>query len=294
MTLTFERDGEDNKSFSKRITASLHDHVKNLATSDAWKNALTFVSKFHQYSFGNRILIQLQRPDATYVAGFKRWIELGRAVRKGEKGIAILRPNTYTVEKEDEHGNKERRPVIKGFGVVHVFDVAQTEGDDLPLDVLTPKLLADHDDAERIDMLDDLLVIHAKSRGFEVEIGPTLPAHGWTNMEDHTIRIGEHCSNLQRLKTLAHELGHVIAKHSKDDGFDYHACRGQAECEAESVAYIVMTALGFDTGEYTFAYVAHWNQENPDVVLKYAERINDAATTLLDALGSLTKEKVSA
>ena len=103
---------------------------------------LKVASKFHRYSFNNHLMIFLQRPDTTVVAGFKRWKSLGRFVKKGEKGIAIFAPCRYKTKVEDESGDEQVIDSIRGFRVVHVFDISQTEGDDLPdLDAVRPKLL---------------------------------------------------------------------------------------------------------------------------------------------------------
>ena len=103
---------------------------------------LQTASKFHRYSFSNILLIQLQRPDATLVAGFNKWRSLNRCVRKGEKGLAILAPCKYKTKIETDDGEDKTLQQVRGFRVVHVFDISQTEGDDPPdLDAVRPKLL---------------------------------------------------------------------------------------------------------------------------------------------------------
>ena len=100
--------------------------------SEALLKFVECVSRFHQYSWRNCMLIAIQNPEATRVAGFRKWLELKRYVRKGEKGIAILAPMTYRKKVEDDHGSEKTEAGIRGFKVVYVFDVSQTEGEDLP------------------------------------------------------------------------------------------------------------------------------------------------------------------
>src|SRR3712207_5497160 len=122
-------------------------------------------SKFHRYSFNNQLLIFLQRPDATLVAGFRRWQELGRQVRKGERGISILAPCRYRAKIEDEHGDEQTVHRLTGFRVAYVFDVGQTEGEPIEdLDAVRPKLL----EGEAPEGLWDALVAQANAAGFEV------------------------------------------------------------------------------------------------------------------------------
>ena len=100
--------------------------------SEELTNYLRFMSRFHQYSFGNLMLILMQRPDAEQVAGIHAWNKLGRKVKKGAKGIGIIAPCTYKQKEENGDGTEEPKAVVRGFKVVHVFDVTDTEGDDLP------------------------------------------------------------------------------------------------------------------------------------------------------------------
>jgi antirestriction protein ArdC len=100
--------------------------------SDTLERYLSVMSRFHRYSFGNLMLILAQRENATFVAGFRKWQELGRHVRKGEKGISIFAPCRYKRQVEDQASGEEEVQDVRGFRVVHVFDVSQTEGEGLP------------------------------------------------------------------------------------------------------------------------------------------------------------------
>jgi len=127
---------------------------------------LSVSAKFHNYSFNNQLMIFLQRPEATVVAGFNRWKSLGRFVKKGEKGLAIFAPCKYKTKVEDDDGNDKSFQQIRGFRVVHVFDtLSQTEGEELSdLDAVRPKLL----DGDAPVGIWDALVHHAGSVGYEV------------------------------------------------------------------------------------------------------------------------------
>jgi hypothetical protein len=140
----------------------LQDAVAEIASGDDWKRMLKVASKFHRYSFNNHLMIFLQRPDAMVVAGFNRWKSLGRFVKKGEKGIAIFAPCRYKTKVETDAGEEQTVQQIRGFRVVHVFDISQTEGDDLPdLDAVRPKLL----DADAPEGIWDALVAQAEAAG---------------------------------------------------------------------------------------------------------------------------------
>jgi antirestriction factor ArdC-like protein len=143
----------------------LQQAFAEIASGDDWKRMLQVVSKFHRYSFNNHLMIFLQRPDATLVAGFNRWKTLGRFVKKGEKGIAIFAPCKYKTKVESDDDEEKSVQQVRGFRVVHVFDISQTEGEDLPdLDAVRPKLL----DADAPEGIWDALVAQADAAGFEV------------------------------------------------------------------------------------------------------------------------------
>ena len=109
----------------------LQQAVESIVSGDDWQRMLKVASKFHRYSFNNHLMIYLQRPEATYVAGFRKWQELNRFVRKGEKGIAIFAPCKYRTKVETDDGDEKTLSQVRGFRVVHVFDISQTEGEPL-------------------------------------------------------------------------------------------------------------------------------------------------------------------
>ena len=291
-TATPEQRAERAAAQAARL-ADLHEHiaagVEALTSTDEWRAILDTARRFHTYSPTNQLLIYVQRPDATRVAGFTTWQALGRQVRKGEKGIAILAPcprrgggedttpATPDAPGESGEGSGAGRGGRMRFTVAHVFDESQTDGDDLP-EVL-PTLL----EGEGPAGLWDGLAAQATGHGYTIERGPCGEANGYTNPADHLVRVRDDVSNAQACKTLAHELAHIVCGHV-EDLTDYVAHRGRAEVEAESVAYIVSGAQGMNTSDYTFGYVAHWAQGHPEQVRATVDTVLAAARTILDNL----------
>lgn len=256
------------------LHAQLVGQVEQLATSEAWKRMLQAAARFHHYSPANILLITAQRPDATRVAGYRTWTTLGRHVKKGEHGIAILAPCTYkstdtpatTPTIDSDRAGDSRLPTVEpdergvlrhlhSFRIVHVFDVTQTDGEPLP--DIAPRLLHGEAPPGLIDHLTDL----TKQAGFAVERGPCQGANGYTNFSTHTVRILDTVSPAQAAKTLAHELGHIRADHQHrfTDYATNTTCRGQAEIEAESIAYLVTTTAGLSPNDYSVPYLAGWS-----------------------------------
>lgn len=265
------------ESLSKKdeVLANLADGIAKLTDSEAWRAWLNVQRRFHNYSFGNTLLILWQRPNTTRVAGFHAWLRLGRHVRKGEKGIAILAPVPTRFRVEDENG--EEKTIVgaaKHFRLAHVFDIAQTEGAELP-DAPVSKLQGDDPDG-----LYDQLVEVAHSLGFTVE--EDFLEHGINGLcdhESHAIKVEARNEPRQQVKTLAHELGHAIlhGEQSLDP-------REAKELEAESVAYCVCAELGLDSSDYSFGYVATWSggsQEARRGITASAQRIQKAAQQIL-------------
>lgn len=225
------------------LIEKLTEGIVNLASSDKWQGYLEFQSRFHSYSYNNVLLIASQAHNATQVAGFNAWKKFGRNVRKGEKAIWILAPMVYKVA--DENNLDEVTQVLRGFKFVPVFDVLQTEGEDLPS--ICNRLIG-NDPTNCYERL----VSVANSLGFNVEdhvfSGST---NGDCSFELHRIRIEVTNTPAQKVKTLAHELAHALL-HANESN------RSLAELEAESVAYIVCQVLGIDSSDYSFGYVTTW------------------------------------
>ncbi|MBQ1076729.1 hypothetical protein KBX06_26790 [Micromonospora sp. C31] len=299
--------------------ADLHERVVaevgKITDSDQWRRWLQFAAKFHGYSFNNVLLIMAQRPDATWVAGYKRWkTEFGRHVRKGEKGIAILAPVTKRVTDDPQESPEDRSEptkqdpqlsageqtaqparVLHTFKPVAVFDISQTEGPDIDVpggpafaDVM-PQLLEGQAPAG----LYDQLVMLAEERGYTVERGDCRGANGFTDYTNQLIRVRDDVDDAQAVKTMIHELGHVDLHTPSDFGWETtRGCRGEREVEVESVAFLVAERYGLDTSTYTFAYVALWAQrvaeqtgQSPESIVQAAgQRIVSAAFRITEAV----------
>jgi hypothetical protein len=258
----------------------LHNQLEagfaELVASDAWVRMLRAAAYFHHYSPSNILLILHQQPEATRVAGYRAWQRLGRYVRRGERGIAILAPCMYKRSGNDDHATEEGSPrVLRGFKLAHVFDIAQTDGDPLP--DIRPALL----DGDAPAGLWEALAAQVVAAGFTVARDDCWPANGRTHYADHTVTIRREVSDAQAAKTLAHELAHVLLH----DGAEYAlGCRGLVEVEAESVAYLVATASGMPTDAYTLPYVAHWADGNLKAIKATADRVISATHAILSAI----------
>jgi antirestriction protein ArdC len=259
----------------------LESGVAALVSSDDWVAALRFAAKFHRYSFRNQILIATQASErgfeATRVAGYRKWQELGRQVRKGETGLAILAPSRRKTENAE--GETEYRLV--GFRAIAVFDVSQTDGDPLPE---TPEFAVEltGDDAPPVEPVAGLV----EEEGFEFDFGDAGPErNGYTSWADRRVVVDASLEPAQAFKTAVHEAAHVLL-HDRDGG-DRPDCRGLVEVEAESVAFVVSEALGLDAAGYSFGYVAGWaastDDEDPvDAIQKSGDRIVKAAGRILE------------
>lgn len=267
-----------------QLHAQLTAAVKDLASSDAWRRMLEVAARLPSYSPSNVLLIAAQRPDATRVAGYGTWKSLGRQVRKGEKGIAILAPCLYRSREERDTPREDpttpdemviTRRELRGFRVVHVFDVSQTEGDRLP--EIEPELLAGAAPAHLWDGLARLV----EADGFSVERGDCGGANGYTRFDGHVVRVRDDVEPAQAVKTLAHELGHIRADHENRFQDTYRRsvqCRGIAEVEAESIAYLITTAAGLESAAYAVPYVTGWSGGDATLLRESASRALTIAT----------------
>jgi len=279
---------------------TLTEQVTALATGPDWRRWLDMAAKFHNYSFNNTLLLLAQKPDATQVAGYNLWQELGRQVTRGEKGLAILAPVTRKLDQSQDDGHPTRadRPAppaegqaegadsrrVIGFHPVYVWDVSQTTGDPLPAPP-RPLLLA----GQAPEGLWDALAAQCTAAGFTVTrkpiAGETGP-NGYTAYATREVVVRSDVDDAQAVKTLAHELGHVLMHDPA--GFESgqtRTCRGDREVEAESLAYLVAADHGLDTAEYTFAYVAGWAAQTGDVdaaLRASAVRVLSTAHQVLD------------
>lgn len=272
----------DNRSGD--VVDHLHEDLRRdlaeLVTSEDWREALTVAARFHDYSFSNTRLIWAQAAARGFVpsrvAGYRSWRELGRQVRRGEKGLAILAPVVRMVELDD--GTEERKVV--GFRPVHVFDIGATEG--RPLPEVAPVLL-DGDLPECWDQVADLIT----ASGFGLEVAEDAAAlgsaNGVTDMVRRQVTIRGDLSGAQRFKTAVHELAHIRLHEPGSDGRP--DCRGVVEVEAESVAYMVCRSVGIDSAEYSLPYVAAWSGGDLDKVTATANRVTNSARHVIGQIG---------
>lgn len=263
----------------------LEEGIKNLTSSEDWARYLRMQAAFHTYSFSNVQLILAQRPDTTRVAGFKTWEKLGRMVRKGEKAIWILAPRFYkpkdaqpTPDGQAEADEAEQMKIY--FRAVPVFDISQTEGDELPS--LVKKLVGDDDGGAF-----ERLKAFSESRGCPVTVEAIAGrSNGYFAPHENRIVVREGLAPVQACKTLAHEIAHSFLHHDIEI---YREHRGDCELEAESVAFVVLHHLGIDASDYSFGYVTGW-QGGDDAAIKAlkasAQRIQVTAKAIIVGIES--------
>ena len=309
--IPIDLNGKNNAERMKEITDRLEAGIQALFESEQYKAYLTAMSKFHNYSFNNTLLIAMQKPDASLVAGFGKWRDdFERHVKKGEKGIKILAPFPYKVKKQMEKIDpstqkpvigadgkpvtEEREIEIPAFRVVTVFDVSQTEGKEIP-DIAVSELTGS------VEQYQDFFAALEKASpvpiAFEnIEGG----AHGYYHLEEKRIAIDEGMSELQTLKTAIHEIVHAkLHAIDKDAPATEQTVRPDhrtREVQAESVAYAVCQHYGLDTSDYSFGYVAGWSSGRELSELKASlETIREAANELItdidDHLTQLQQER---
>ena len=273
----------------EKIKAALNrieDCLATINTDEDWLKFLSFQAQFYNYSFGNAMLIFSQNPNATYVKGYKAWNQLGRYVKKGSKGLAILAPCIRKVEvfKEpenknlyhDEEAEKEIRKVVSGFRIAYVYDIADTDGDDSMLPVLVTGLAGNGEQEKEI--YERLLGVISKGHCVQ-EVSGTA-SKGSFNLETKVISIREDLEYLQKIKTLLHEYAHLLdfQMHPEDD-----ISRNRRELIAESVAFIVSLRLGLDTSRYSMSYIKSWLKDKEELKI-IADSVQKIAYTIITEL----------
>lgn len=257
---------------SQLVTAALDQLSAALAAghSVALSAFLKTMARFHRYSWGNQLLIHSQRPDATRVAGFRAWLALGRAVRRGEKGIAILAPlvRKNLVVDADEREDTDRR--IVGFRTAYVFDVSQTDGDALP-EIARPS----GDPGEAIRRLEELVA----ARGIILEYVASVPgAPGALGASfGGRLAVRQHLPPAEAFTTLLHEVAHELLHRDPSVGRLSHGVR---ELEADAVAGVVAHALGMDALTATSDYI-QLHQGSAELLGASLGRITRVASELL-------------
>ena len=288
----------------KQITDKLEQGVHQIFESDNYRAYLSTMAKFHSYSLNNTILIAMQKPGATLVAGYTAWQkDHDRHVKKGEKGIQIIAPSPYKVKQErdaldpktgkpqmDAQGNplKEIIEVERpAFKVATVFDISQTEGKELP-SIGVNELSGGVEGYEAL--FDALKATCPVPIAFE-----DIPsgAKGYYHTEDHRIALQEGMSQMQTVKTLIHEMSHErMHSHEKEKPVEERLSRRSMEVEAESVAFVVGTALSaehpelkLDFSDYSFGYIAGWSSGKETAELKASlGRIQATASEMISEI----------
>lgn len=260
----------------KQTLDKLEAGVMEFFTSEKYITYLQVMSKFHTYSANNQVLIAMQMPEATIVAGYNSWMRnFDRHVKRGEKSITILAPMKVKIkidtDRRDADGKiiQEERETIK-FRPVSVFDVSQTEGKPLP-QIIT-ELTGD------VSRYEQLLNAARQAAPYPIEIGAVEgSAKGWCNFTQEKIIIKEGMSEAQTLKTAFHETAHA-----RIHGGDTDKSREQKEVEAESIAYVVCSHFGLDTSDYTFGYVATWaGRQDINLLKQSMQTISQTAKAII-------------
>lgn len=283
----------------KEITEHLVQGIQEFMNSEKYKKYLNVMAKFHNYSFNNTMLIAMQKPDATCIAGFSSWKnQFGRHVKKGEKAIKIIAPSAYKTKKEIEKIDPEtQKPIIgkngkpmteeqeitiPAFRVVSVFDVSQTEGKEMPniaVDTLKGNVKHYRDFFDALEKTAPVPVSFEKIQG---------DVHGYYHLKDKRIVIQEGMSELQTLKTAIHEIAYAKL-HDIDftisQNQQNHPDRQTREVEAESIAYTVCQHYRLDTSDYSFGYIAGWSSGRELAELKSSlEIIRSTAAEIINTI----------
>ena len=290
----------------QEITDKLEEGLKELFESEKYKTYLSTMSKFHNYSFNNTLLIAMQKPEATLVAGYKAWQKnFERHVNKGEKAIRILAPAPYKIKEErdkldpvtgemmfDENGMPQKEQVevtIPAFRAVSVFDVSQTDGKPIP-ELEAQELLSTVEGYE--DFVQALMNVAPVPIGFEDIPGDSK---GYFHTEEKRIAVQENMSESQTLKTMVHEVAHSMLHNkeiNRDDLMEAPAKdRNTKEVEAESVAYTVCQHFGIDTSDYSFGYIVGWSSGKDMKELKSSlDIIRKTSSELITGIEGVLRE----
>lgn len=273
----------------EKIKAALNrieDCLQTINTDEDWLNYLAFQAKFYTYSARNAILIFSQNPEATFVKGFKAWNRLGRHVKKGAKGLAILAPCFKKVEEfaepedvseyQDAEGEKVEKKVLSGFRMAYVFDIADTDGDDSRLPVLVKGLAGNSVEEQAIY---EALKEYISAAHDVVEVAG-MGVKGSYNKETGIICVKSDMECLQKIKTILHEYAHSIdfSMHP-----DESISRNRRELVAESVAFVVSLRLGLDTSRYSIGYIRSWLKDKDELKI-VADAVQKVAAKIINGL----------
>lgn len=264
----------------KRSEKAIEELAEALAQgrSETLVRYLETVSRFHNYSFGNCMLIAFQRPDATFVAGFHRWKELGRFVKKGEKGIMILAPMVKR-RKEETSSDSDEESSVMGFRAVYVFDVSQTEGEELP-----EFSRVSGDPGDKLVKLESVV----RSRGIELTYEEHLGgAEGVSKGGKIVLRDG--LPPVEQFAVLAHELAHELLHRTERRK---ETTRKIRELEAEAVSFVVCKAAGIEALGHSVDYIQLYSGDK-DLLMQSLEHIQRVASEIIESLEDEAGETVA-
>ncbi len=263
----------ENNISRQEMIDKIEQGVKDVLTSERWSEYLKFTSQFYHYSFGNVMLIFMQKPDARYIAGYKAWEKMNRHVNRGERGIKILAPCLGKKIIEDE--SEEYREIdYRYFKTVSVFDISQTSGEDVPS--ICDELHGD------VDNVSELLKKIESATDYAVSYDYDGRAYGVCRNDEKMIQIRDGLDDRQRVKTLIHEVAHSLLWENDERNQNK---REDREIEAESTAFIVCNKIGIDTSSYSFDYIAAWSNRNDTKDLKHLfGNIQSAAQKIIDKI----------
>lgn len=269
----------------KRISAyqKLVEGIENIVASGKYTEFLKFMKKFHHYSFNNRLLIFAQNPDATRVAGYCTWKELGRGVKSNPKKIFILKPMPYKIKKEEKDNhleNEEETLTLVKYGWTIVYDISDTYIRENQKEVLL------FDDIKlNTSSSNQLYDILLKISPVKVDIESTgNGSDGYYSELGNRIVLSPNQSADDMTATLLHEMSHALY-----DDFDYSKERNLSEIFVESIAYITADYFGLDTSKCSFSYITKWSKGDTKDLLKLGTKIQDASDKLINKIEEYMK-----
>jgi antirestriction protein ArdC len=279
MARTNSRRAEQRQAEREALLATLTDKIAALANSDDWVAHLRFVAAFRKYSFNNLMLIAAQCPHATRVAGYRKWQQLGRHVRKGERAIKILGYSTKKITKTDPDTGDEVEDRLVRYPILSVFDISQTDGDPIPAD---PYHLPS---GEGPDGGLDQLQAWLTGEGWTLRELPLAgTCEGYTDHQRRVIATDSNLKPVARLVVLLHEAAHAVL-HGDLAAGEYEVHRGVCETEAESTAYVLANLLGLDVDTSSISYVAGWSGADSALLSEAASNVLRAVNTIAAGIG---------
>jgi len=272
---------EERQARMDALHTQLSDAVARIQSGDDFKRYLQIQARFHSYSANNVILIYSQMPHATRVAGFGTWLKLGRFVRKGEKGIAIFAPRRYAIK--DEVTGEVAGMSIRGFQIEHVFDISQTEGEELP-DLDVPRFDGDDDFGLRDALLEfaDTIVSAVTVSNYDphTDGDDTRSSYGGYWSRAKRFIFVKRSSPAGEARVLIHELGHALDPELEQSD------AAERETVAEATAFLVAAHFDMDTGERSFPYIATWasHTDGQAIIKRTMQRTQAIAKQLINGI----------